>query len=141
MSIAAWWKAPRSAKLFRGQVSEILLAFRAKRFQQLGVGNQGQVESDAHRFSEGLRIVEPHLHLHVAEVASMKAFGDAQRVAVNMADRAQPGLIVESGALHYQPVALPFANRITEPGRLWIVRKFPFVGEYMTVGSVGFARR
>src|SRR3984957_8412159 len=113
MSIAAWWKAPRSAKLFRGQVSEILLAFRAKRFQQLGVGNQGQAESNAHRFREGLRIVEPHLHLHVAEVASMKAFGDAQRVAVNMAERVQPGLIVESGAVHHYPVPPPFATRKT----------------------------
>src|SRR5207253_2916345 len=39
------------------------------------------------------------------------------RFTARMAQHIEPGLIVESGCIHYQRVALPFAGGVAAPGR------------------------
>ena len=64
------------------------------------------------------RIVDRDLHGHVTEVASAELFDRVQRVGMRMAVVIQPAFVVEAARFGDKRVALPAADRVTEPGRL-----------------------
>ena len=56
-----------------------------------------------------------------------------------MADRIEPGLVVEAGRFHQQRVAIPVPHRISQPGGLrYFVRKVGAVGLDLAMRAVGF---
>ena len=54
----------------------------------------------------------------MAEVTSGEPFDDAQCFGVRVTECIEPAAVVEAARLDDQRVALPPADRITEPGRL-----------------------
>ena len=70
------------------------------------------------RFRVHLRIVECHFDIHMSEVAAAVTFHQAQGFAMGVADSVEPGLVVEARGFHHEHVAVPFAYRVPEPGRL-----------------------
>jgi hypothetical protein len=81
------------------------------------------VQSSAPRFRIRLRVVDGDLHGHVPNVAAPEAFDGMQSIGMGMAIVIQPAFIVEAARLDDQRIALPSANRVTEPRGLRIFGK------------------
>ena len=80
----------------------------------------------------GLRIVDHDFDIHVAEVTAPEPFRQSHRLAVRMAAAIEPGLVVESHGLDDEDVAVPFADRVTQPARFRILRMRAAVEEDLT---------
>src|SRR5689334_3888859 len=74
----------------------------------------------------------------MAEVAALETLFDAQVLAVPGAPRIQPAHIVEAQRVHHQRVALPAADRVSEPGWRWIRRVLPPIGEDLAEDGLHF---
>ena len=63
-----------------------------------------------HGLSVGLRIVEGHVQLHMAEIRPVEALRDTQVLAVRMSGEIEPGLVVETGGDDHEGVAFPVTH-------------------------------
>ena len=79
-------------------------------------------QCDGPRLRKILRIFKRHGPLDVVIVHLLKSLDQMQLVAVLVARRVQPGPIVEPNRIHDERVPFPFANRISEPRRVHILR-------------------
>src|SRR3984893_14198005 len=104
----------------------------AVRIEELGVRLEEQDDLVRPRFQVRLGIVDGHGLFQVTEIDTPPAFGHLQRVAVRVGHvRAEPAAIAESNALDHEHLALPVADRISQPGRLRLAQLWqgPAVGE------------
>src|SRR5438093_1479542 len=64
---------------------------------------------------ERLGIVHDHFVRDVPEVRAREALNEVQLIAVRVADRVEPRLVVEVDLVDDERVAFPMAGRIAEP--------------------------
>ena len=87
---------------------------------EIRVGRQQPLRLDRERLGEHLRVVDGHLEVHVAEVATAQALGEAQRLGLRVAAAVEPRTVVESRRDDDQRVPFPPADRVPEPGRIGV---------------------
>src|ERR1041385_5258587 len=95
-------------------MNAVLLIFVAEHFEDIGVGQKVMRDFDGKRFRVHLRIIKGHFYVEVSEVAAMQTLGDVQSVTMRVAHHVKWRLIVEPGGFHYERIALPTANRVSQ---------------------------
>src|SRR5580704_36589 len=115
-------------------VRVIPFVFGAEVFRDVVVRLKKFGELDGECFGVHLGVVDGYLDIHVAEVAPVEPFRQVQALAVRMAHTIQPAPIVESDGVHDKRVALPSADRISQPQRLRIGGSFAAVGRDLAKG-------
>src|SRR5687768_4620667 len=98
----------------------------------LGIRKQSEWNRDAPGLRVGLRVVDRELDLQVPEILAPEALGHAHRFRHGMPAVVQPGLAVEPDGVDDEDVAVPFADRITEPRRAAFDRMVAAVREDLT---------
>src|SRR5690242_2618045 len=83
----------------------------------------------AQRHGVGLGIIQRDVNHQRIVVRAMNAFDDVQLVRMRLPAVAEPGLVVESGGIHDQRVALPMRDGIAHPGGLGVLRVLAAVGK------------
>src|SRR5260370_11320340 len=96
-------------------VDAILLVF-AEQLENVVIGHQVVRDLNAKGFGVYLGVVKGHFDIQVPEVAAVKPFCEAQRLAMRVPHSLEGGLIVEFGGLNHGPVALPLPNSRTPIG-------------------------
>src|SRR6202030_2182065 len=81
-------------------------------------------------------IVNRDLNLHVSEVAAMESLGHTHRFAMGMAESIQPASIIESRRVDDQRIAIPLADGVPQPTRLWIVAWLSPIDKYLAEAGV-----
>src|SRR5580765_2871865 len=112
MSVTSGWM-----RLFADEVCRVPVLLVADVLLQLDVGCQRGVLRSRPRFPKRTLIVERDLDLEMPEVGTPHALGDVQLVAVRLAVEIQPAAIVKSDRVDDERVAVPGADRVTEPVR------------------------
>src|SRR5215467_10790629 len=70
------------------------------------------------------------------EVEAPVAFYDSQRLRMWMTREIEPGTVVKSGAFDHQNIAIPMADGVTHPIRVWILRERASIEENLPVRKV-----
>src|SRR5688572_4784606 len=115
-----WWESFAEG-LSADEVCQVPLVL-ADGFEERRVRNPGLRIADRKRLCVGARIVDRGLDADVAVVSATETLHDPRRLAARMAEGVKPRTIVEATRVDDQRVALPRANRVSEPRRLGIDR-------------------
>src|SRR5262249_21945500 len=78
-----------------------------------------------------LRVVDGQFHIHMAEVAPVETLDSMICIAVRMAAVVKIRLIVQSTRVGNKGIAVPFSNRITQPGGIHLFWKIAAVREHL----------
>src|SRR5579862_1668362 len=76
----------------------------------------------------------------MTKVTAMETFGDFEGIAMRMAIVVEPAAIIETAGLDHERIAIPFADRVTQPGGNHIVRETAAVGEHLAVPVLKFVK-
>ena len=93
----------------------IFLVF-ADALDEVGVGEKFKLKRKRPGLGIGLRVVNRDFDVHMSKVAAAEPLDGVKSFRMRTAAVIDPALIVEAARVNYEPVALPFANGITEPG-------------------------
>src|SRR6516165_3537315 len=104
----------RNHKLFTNSVNGIFLVF-ADALDEVGVGEKFKLKRKRPGLGIGLRVVNRDFDVHMSKVAAAEALDGVKSFRMRTAAVIDPALIVEAARVNHEPVALPFANGITEP--------------------------
>src|SRR3989442_2190451 len=93
-----------------------------------------------YRHAPGLRIrfriVNGDFHIHVTEVMAAETFDGVIGIAMGMPAVIEVRLIVETDRIHDEGVAIPLANRVTQPCGLRLSRKAAAIRENLPVTAL-----
>src|SRR3984893_582563 len=96
-------------------LEHVLIVLLAGVFHNLPFRMEGPDTNAIPGLGVGLRIVDREHVVDVARVPALEALNGVQLIAVRVADRVDPGFAVEGGGVDHQRVALPMADRVSEP--------------------------
>ena len=101
----------------------------------------------APRLRVRFRIVNGDFHIHVTEVMPAETFDRVIGIAMGMPAVIEVCLIVETDRIHDEAVAVPLADRVTQPCGLRVSRKAAAIRENLPVPALvleknqGYRRR
>src|SRR5437764_1230339 len=96
---------------------QALVIFLARVLHDLPIGAQRERPRVVPLLGERLGIVHDHFVRDVPEVRARETLNEVQLIAVRVADRVEPRLVVEVDRVDDERVAFPMADRIAEPRR------------------------
>src|SRR2546422_8804435 len=102
-------------------------------FGELGIRNQREPQGGGPGLGIGLGIVNRDPDLQGSNITAPEALGEMQSVAMRVTAIIKPGFIGEADRVDNQGVALPLADRVSEPGGNAIVGKATAVGEDLAI--------
>src|ERR1700733_9561505 len=126
--------AEMQAALLLTQVCPVFLILAADEFEYVAGGDQIQLRLNGEGPRVVFRIFHRHFQIDVTEVATAISLTDAHGFAARMAEQIDPAGFIKANGFDGQGVALPFAHRVSHPGRLWIVGKATPVGVNLSRG-------
>src|ERR1700680_5239273 len=101
----------------------------AHALDEFGVGEKFKLQRKRPGLGVGLGIVDGDFNIHVTEVAAAEAFDGVKSFGMRPAAVIYPALVVEASPVNHEPVAVPLAYRITEPGGTGHRRMGPAIRE------------
>ena len=84
--------------------------FSADVFPDIAVRDQIQGVRDAEGLGIHFGIIQPDVHIHVADIPPLVPFLNRQGFTVRMTRTVQPAFIVEPDSIDYEGIAIPLAN-------------------------------
>src|SRR3984957_1559896 len=124
----------RMVLLLTRRMCPVLFILAADEFEYVAGGDQIQLRLNREGPRVVFRIFHRHYQIDVTEVATAISLTDAHGFAARMAEQIDPAGFIKANGFDSQCVALPFAHRVSHPGRLWIVGKATPVGVNLSRG-------
>ena len=106
----------RSAYLLSDHRMNRVFLVLADILDHVGVGEKLVMQRKRPRLGVRLRIVNGNFDVHVPEVGAAEAFDGVQGFGMRTAAVIEPALVIETPGINLEPVAVPLADGIAEPG-------------------------
>src|SRR5438477_4780722 len=102
-------------------------------FGELAIRNQVETQGSGPGLRIGLGIINSDPDVQGSNSTAPEALGETQRVAMGVTAIVEPGVIDDADRVDHESVALPFADRVPEPGGNAVVGKAAAVVENLAI--------
>jgi hypothetical protein len=104
--------------------------------QQLRIHYDSLFQCGAPWFRVRFRVVHGNFDLQMPKVWPPEALGKVSRIGERAALSTKPVSVPEPAGYYYKRFTLPLPRGVTVPGRLWVDRQGPSIGENLTITRI-----